>query len=93
MIEIEIEGTKIYKSAQDICEIIIKKIIKNTEDFIAEKGKGIKIKKAIFTVPAQFREHQKKELFEAAKKAASKKTAAKAAKKAPAKKTAAKSKK
>ena len=68
-IEIENNGQKIYYTAEDISSFIIKKILMSTEDFIAEIREGTKIKSAIFTVPAQFTDHQKNGIINAAKKA------------------------
>ena len=58
-IHININGVEQYYSAIDISAYILKKMIQNAEEFIAQKNQGVKIKKAVITVPAHFRDHQK----------------------------------
>lgn len=57
------------KSAEEINSLIIKKVVQNAEDFIAESEQieGLKIRKAIITVPAHFNENQKNSVRNAAK--------------------------
>ena len=68
-IEIENNGEKSHFTAEDITYMIIKKMIKSTEDFIAEIKEGTKLTSAILTVPAQFTDNQKNAVFNAAKRA------------------------
>ena len=58
-IRININGVEQFFSAIDISAYIIKKMVQNAEEFIAQKNQGVKIKKAIITVPAHFRDNQK----------------------------------
>ena len=60
-----------YKSAEEISSLVIKKAVQNAEDFIAETEQieGLKITKAIITVPAHFNENQKNAIRTAAKMA------------------------
>ena len=58
-IRININGVEEFFSAIDISAYILKKMVQNAEEFIAAKSQGVKIKKAVITVPAHFREHQK----------------------------------
>ena len=63
-VKIDLEGQNKYYSIEEISSFIIKKILQCTEDFIAEiGGKGLKIKNAVFTVPSQFTDKQKKKYF------------------------------
>jgi molecular chaperone DnaK (HSP70) len=68
-VKIEFNGQYKYYTIEEISAIIIKKIIQSTEDFIAEilDSKGLKIKNAVFTVPSQFTDQQKKSILDAAK--------------------------
>ena len=68
-IHININGVDEYYSAIDISAYIIKKMVQNAEEFIAQKSQGIKINKAVITVPAHFRDHQKEAVKLAAKMA------------------------
>ena len=66
-VKIDLEGQNKYYSIEEISSFIIKKILQCTEDFIAEiGGKGLKIKNAVFTVPSQFTDKQKKSILIAA---------------------------
>ena len=67
-IKIDINGKEKYYTIEEISGYIIKKIIQSTEDFIAEtlKTKVLKIKSALFTVPSQFTDKQKRSLEYAA---------------------------
>ena len=60
-VKLNINGKIEYKSAEEISSLIIKKAVQNAEDFIAETEQieGLKITKAIITVPAHFNENQK----------------------------------
>jgi hypothetical protein len=68
-VKIEFNGQYKYYTIEEISAIIIKKIMQSTEDFIAEilDSKGLKIKNAVFTVPSQFTDQQKKSILDAAK--------------------------
>ena len=68
-IKITINREDKYYTIEDISGLIIKKIVQCTEDFIAEtmKKKGLKIKKAFFTVPSQFTDQQKRSIQNAAR--------------------------
>ena len=57
-IKININGEDHFYSSIDISAYILKKMIQNAEDFIEEENKGIKINKAVITVPAHFNNNQ-----------------------------------
>jgi L1 cell adhesion molecule like protein len=66
-IKININGQDYYYSATEISSFIIKKMVECAEDFIDKQGEGIKLTKAIITVPAHFRDNQKEAVKAAAK--------------------------
>ena len=68
-IRIDYNGNIKYYSIVEISSLIIKKIVRITEDFISEtlNQNGFKIRHAVFTVPTQFTEMQKNSILEAAK--------------------------
>ena len=66
-IKVNIDGNDVYYSAEEISSFIIKKMVQCAEDFIAQTEPGIKLKKAIITVPAHFRDDQKNGVKNAAK--------------------------
>ena len=70
-VKLMINGKVEYKSAEEISSLVIKKVVQNAEDFIAETQQieGLKITKAIITVPAHFNENQKNAVRGAAKMA------------------------
>ena len=70
-VKLLINGKTEYKSAEEISSLVIKKVVQNAEDFIAETQnvEGLKITKAIITVPAHFNENQKNAVRSAAKMA------------------------
>ena len=70
-VKLMINGKVEYKSAEEISSLVIKKVVQNAEDFIAETEQieGLKITKAIITVPAHFNENQKNAVRAAAKMA------------------------
>ena len=70
-IKLNIKGKIEYKTAEEISSFIIKKVVQNAEDFIAEEENtiGLHIKKAVITVPAHFSESQKEAVRSAAKMA------------------------
>ena len=70
-VKIIVNGKVEYKSAEEISSLVIKKVVQNAEDFIAETQniEGLKITKAIITVPAHFNENQKNAVRSAAKMA------------------------
>ena len=57
-IKVNINGTDYFYSAIEISSFIIKKMVQNAEDFINEIHQGVKITKAVLTVPAHFHDHQ-----------------------------------
>ena len=57
-IKINLNGTDYFYSAIEISSLIIKKMVQNAEDFINEIHQGVKINKAVLTVPAHFNSHQ-----------------------------------
>ena len=57
-IKININGEDYFYSAVEISAYILKKLVQNAEDFIAESNQGIKINKAVITVPAHFDNNQ-----------------------------------
>ena len=57
-IKINLNGVEHFYSAVEISAHIIKKMVQNAEDFIAERNQGVKITKAVLTVPAHFDTHQ-----------------------------------
>ena len=66
-IKVNVDGKDIYYSAEEISSLIIKKMVQCAEDFIAETETGIKLTKAIITVPAHFKDDQKNAVKNAAK--------------------------
>ena len=70
-VKLMINGKVEYKSAEEISSLVIKKVVQNAEDFIAEteQKEGLKITKAVITVPAHFNENQKNAVRGAAKMA------------------------
>ena len=70
-VKLMINGKVEYKTAEEISSLIIKKVVQNAEDFISESEQmeGLKITKAIITVPAHFKENQKNAVRRAAKMA------------------------
>ena len=70
-VKLIINGKIEYKTAEEISSLIIKKVVQNAEDFIAESEQveGLKITKAIITVPAHFNENQKNAVRNAARMA------------------------
>ena len=66
-IKVNVNGNDMYYSAEEISSLIIKKMVQCAEDFIAETEPGIKLTKAIITVPAHFRDDQKNAVKNAAK--------------------------
>ena len=70
-VKININGQAEYKSAEEISSYIIKKVVQNAEDFISETEQieGLKITKALITVPAHFNDNQKNAVRAAAKMA------------------------
>ena len=65
-IKINIKGVDHFYSAVEISSLIIKKMVHFAEDFIAEKNQGVKITKAVLTVPAHFDNKQIAAVKEAA---------------------------
>ena len=61
------KGKEQYYSAEEISAFILKKIVRSAEDFISEMGQGIKINKAVITVPVHFTEKQKEAINAAAR--------------------------
>ena len=57
-IKINLNGTDYFYTAVEISSLIIKKMVQNAEDFINEMHQGVKINKAVLTVPAHFNTHQ-----------------------------------
>ena len=57
-IKVNINGIDYFYSAIEISSFIIKKMVQNAEDFINEIHQGVKITKAVLTVPAHFDNHQ-----------------------------------
>ena len=57
-IKINLNGTDYFYTAVEISSLIIKKMVQNAEDFINEIHQGVKINKAVLTVPAHFNAHQ-----------------------------------
>ena len=68
-IKININGKESFYSPEEISSLIIKKMVKCAEDFIEEVDKGVKIDKAIITVPAHFNEQQRESVKWAARQA------------------------
>ena len=70
-VKLNFDGKIEYKSAEEICSLIIKNALQSAEDFIEEEEnlEGLKITKAVITVPAHFNENQKKAVRTAAKMA------------------------
>ena len=65
-IKININDKDYFYSAIEISSLIIKKMVQNAEDFIAEIHQGVKITKAVLTVPAHFDNNQIAAVKEAA---------------------------
>ena len=57
-VRIHLNGVDYFYSAIEISAFIIKKMVENAEDFIAERHQGVKITKAVLTVPAHFDNNQ-----------------------------------
>ena len=66
-IKVIIKGKEQYYSAEEISAMILKKIVSSAEDFINENEQGIKITKAVITVPVHFTEKQKEAINAAAR--------------------------
>ena len=66
-IKIVLSGKEYFYTAEEISSFIIKKMVQCAEDFIDKNGEGIKITKAIITVPAHFTNEQKEAVKSAAK--------------------------
>ena len=66
-IKVNIKGVEQLYSPEEISALILKKIVSNAEDFINEKGSGVKIKKAVMTVPVHFSKNQKEAIRTAAR--------------------------
>lgn len=73
-IKVNIKGIEEFYSAEEISAFLLKKLIKNAEDFVNENEQGIKITKAVITVPSYFTEKQKDAIKTAARAAFIKKT-------------------
>ena len=54
LIKVMLNGKEIYYSPEEITSEIFKKMVRIVEDYISEKEEGIKIKRAIITVPVNF---------------------------------------
>ena len=67
LIKVLFKGKEEYYSPEQISSYIIKKMVQIAEDFIDEKEVGIKIKKAVISVPVNFNECQKEAIEYAAK--------------------------
>ena len=68
-IRIVINGKEDLYSAEEISAFIIKKLVNNAEDFINETEPGVKISKAVMTVPVHFTEKQKEAIHASARMA------------------------
>ena len=66
-IKVNINDKDYFYSAEEISSFIIKKMVQCAEDFIDKYDQGIKLTKAIITVPAHFRDDQKNAVKSAAK--------------------------
>ena len=66
-IKVIINGKEHFYTTIQISSFIIKKMVECAEDFIDKEGEGIKLTKAIITVPAHFREEQNEAVRTAAK--------------------------
>ena len=66
-IKVKIKGVEQLYSPEEISALIIKKIVSNAEDFLNENGSGVKIKKAVMTVPVHFSQNQKDAIRTAAR--------------------------
>ena len=66
-IKVNIKGVEQLYSPEEISALIIKKIVSNAEDFINENGLGVKIKKAVMTVPVHFSQNQRDAIRTAAR--------------------------
>ena len=67
LIKVHIKGGEQLYSPEEISSLIIKKIVSNAEDFLNENGSGVKINKAVMTVPVHFSKNQKDALRTAAR--------------------------
>ena len=66
-VKVFINGQENFYSAEEISAFIIKKMVQSAEDFINESEMGVKISKAIITVPVHFSENQKEAIKSAAR--------------------------
>ena len=66
-IKVNVNNKDYFYSAEEISSFIIKKMVQCAEDFIDKYDQGIKLTKAIITVPAHFRDDQKDAVKSAAK--------------------------
>ena len=66
-IKINVNDKDYFYSAVEISSFIIKKMVQCAEDFIDKNDQGIKLTKAIITVPAHFRDDQKDAVKSAAR--------------------------
>jgi molecular chaperone DnaK (HSP70) len=66
-IKVILKGKEQYYSAEEISAMILKKIVRSAEDFINEMEQGIKIAKAVITVPVHFTDKQKEAINAAAR--------------------------
>ena len=66
-IKVILKGKEQYYSAEEISAMILKKIVRSAEDFINEMEQGIKIGKAVITVPVHFTDKQKEAINAAAR--------------------------
>ena len=67
LIKVFFKGKEEFYSPEEISAFIIKKIVSNAEDFINDKELGVKITKAVLTVPVNFTKKQKDALNAAAR--------------------------
>ena len=67
LIKVFFKGKEEFYSPEEISAFIIKKIVSNAEDFIDDKESGVKITKAVLTVPVNFKKKQKDALNAAAR--------------------------
>jgi molecular chaperone DnaK (HSP70) len=67
LIKVLLKEKEEYYSPEQISAYIIKKMVQIAEDFIDEKEVGVKIKKAVISVPVKFNEYQKEAIEYAAK--------------------------
>ena len=59
LIKVMLKGEKKYYSPEEISCYIIKKMVRNAEEFINDIEIGIKIKKAVITIPVNFNKRQR----------------------------------